>query len=888
MSFGYSVGDFIAAADKAFLVWKKCKSAPEDYADLAHRVHVLAVTLSASKDYLDQNASQPSSSLQALTLARKGCLETLGEVEELLSRYTDVGNIPGSSYRQRPYLQVAKFITKDIEGLKAKLSNHAHLLQLGLNSTTRSTVTDLQAKLDTLLQQYQQGARRPSVFSSVSNNTLQVDQGALLRHITTDLEDDYLNADAIEMNKPYIASWLSEVVADGRLDDVPRLSVADDSLSLAYSLTVSTPTGDADSRSTMERVSSMSNLAIKTIPENVSTSSGSIFTDHLSTCDMSSNADTSVSAFTAITPPETETVFPMLLSYFKTDPDAPMNAAIMSYRINESFRQQDWSHRGFLTRKEVMTVCEDIIKHLEHTQSLPTNDAAKVLGNLQGFVIYSDLNRDGQLSEQEYQSLIQRLIENVATLRHRSILKELDTTSLYHAKDCRNGLPWCEKKSAHKMATPPLDVFSGDWKPERAWMAAKSFTAMAKDAESVVNTIGTFERDWLLTLSGSLRRYTVESLVSVRKAALAFTLFEDPDKGLRLSDLDAMILSYGLRNESTLSRASSQEILNLQQLKIAMIVSFDILCHIKAFSGYLPANSKERLNQKSSFQRSKTLQQTWSIRHMSFRARIIAQKVKKWDDQVRQKIIDVRQWKGLADIKMNALLEVKQSMEIDRRVVTRILKQESFRIKVKALKLFPTATDTLKDRKFRISVSIDYEEQPPWVTPKQKGKRGHDHDVELVMPFMSKRDELPPIWKVQAYSSIKILLLDADGRSLPTNHNAPDQDVLIRQKIWKDEDDWWNNKVQGEIVLRTSFAEAKFEVEMLGYEHLRSTVAPFKRNWAQFSRDIWPLMHGNATVMPCSLIEEGLSTRHTRSLDGTEGGVVQLDNLLQDALDAWL
>jgi hypothetical protein len=67
----------------------------------------------------------------SLIVAREGCRNTLDEVEEFLDKYSSLGR------NQKRFIELVKFISKDVDGLKNKLKNNTELLQISLVSLSR-------------------------------------------------------------------------------------------------------------------------------------------------------------------------------------------------------------------------------------------------------------------------------------------------------------------------------------------------------------------------------------------------------------------------------------------------------------------------------------------------------------------------------------------------------------------------------------------------------------------------------------------------------------------------------------------------------------------------------------------------------------------------------
>ena len=63
--------------------------------------------------------------------SRESCIAVLDEVDVFLEKHSRIGT------DKKRLIDTAKFITKDIDGLKSKLTHSSTLLQLSLSSLTR-------------------------------------------------------------------------------------------------------------------------------------------------------------------------------------------------------------------------------------------------------------------------------------------------------------------------------------------------------------------------------------------------------------------------------------------------------------------------------------------------------------------------------------------------------------------------------------------------------------------------------------------------------------------------------------------------------------------------------------------------------------------------------
>jgi hypothetical protein len=91
MSFGYSVGDFVAVGQLAWTVYKSCKEAPESFANISVEVLSLHVVLKEVEELLsDQNL--PALKLDGLTIITNGYQDVLRDLEALTKKYESLGS----------------------------------------------------------------------------------------------------------------------------------------------------------------------------------------------------------------------------------------------------------------------------------------------------------------------------------------------------------------------------------------------------------------------------------------------------------------------------------------------------------------------------------------------------------------------------------------------------------------------------------------------------------------------------------------------------------------------------------------------------------------------------------------------------------------------------
>ncbi|KAF2119583.1 hypothetical protein BDV96DRAFT_567842 [Lophiotrema nucula] len=700
-------------------------------------------------------------------------------------------------------------------------------------------------KVDLILQQYKAGKRQPSVLSDAIIDRKPSNSDDLLRQITHDLEDEDVHPDAVEANSSFIRDWISTLLDNGGLDEVASAAKPTTRQvpgSPAQSSGTLSPVADAFS-STSDSLTPLG-TSITTNTEGTNDSLRSAVEDQsvrLSNIDFFSN-DPSESVETDVSVPgDPDALYSILIPLLETEPDTTTNATLTSHRIQQSFRQQDWNHRNFLTRKEVLNLCATTVRRMEKEGALPLRELTHILDSLSSLVFLGDTNRDGQFREEEYTVTMHQFINLVTKGRHRRIMMAIDRSFKNHVEEPFNLLPWCWPPTAPLEDAPPLSILSGNTKPRKEWMAKCSFSRMAQDADRFVDDIGNLEQVWIAIAPLTARRAITESFNIVRNAALAFTIFEHRGNAIYYSDLDGYIIALGLLGHKNLPSTITSVENKLRGLKTVLSTSFDILCHLIGFSSCLSPFKTHRPTAATTIppaDRLPAFLKAWKSNNMEFRAREIARKMQQWEVDVVEKVSMLRRSLDFDRIKSDALAATTESCAIAQQRVYSILQDDSIGVKVWSLKLFAALTSRIDSRKIRLRVTISsYNGAQSWLTPKKKVSKGKDLEAELVMPFMSSKDELAPVWplRVNDVVTVEILgvdsLLKLDGKPTEARH-------IIQAKVWRDVDHWVAEPIKDRLVLRSAWAEVEFDVKILEWEHLREMVGRISWQWTSFLKDL--------------------------------------------------
>jgi len=90
MSFGYSVGDFIAIGNLSWKVYKSCKGAPGSFKDISSEVLSLHVVLKEAEETVFAHPLSTTKQ-ERLKAVGDGCYQVLTDLDALLEKYQSLG-----------------------------------------------------------------------------------------------------------------------------------------------------------------------------------------------------------------------------------------------------------------------------------------------------------------------------------------------------------------------------------------------------------------------------------------------------------------------------------------------------------------------------------------------------------------------------------------------------------------------------------------------------------------------------------------------------------------------------------------------------------------------------------------------------------------------------
>jgi hypothetical protein len=123
MSFGYSVGDFIAVTALAYKVYKSCSGASESFRNISAEVRSMQLVLEETQDLISENKqSLEPRRVARLVEIKDGCHDVLRDLERLLEKYESLG-----SDKQRTRDKV-KWGLEEVSEVRERLSINVNLL----------------------------------------------------------------------------------------------------------------------------------------------------------------------------------------------------------------------------------------------------------------------------------------------------------------------------------------------------------------------------------------------------------------------------------------------------------------------------------------------------------------------------------------------------------------------------------------------------------------------------------------------------------------------------------------------------------------------------------------------------------------------------------------
>lgn len=131
MSFGFSVGDFLAVGQLSWKVYKKCKDSPGSYAELSNEVGALHIVMKETEELFSQQEFTPQQENRLLA-CQQGCGGVLNNLDRLLVKYESLGTNSGRTFDRMG------FGTHDINDIRLRLISNASMLDAFNNACVQN------------------------------------------------------------------------------------------------------------------------------------------------------------------------------------------------------------------------------------------------------------------------------------------------------------------------------------------------------------------------------------------------------------------------------------------------------------------------------------------------------------------------------------------------------------------------------------------------------------------------------------------------------------------------------------------------------------------------------------------------------------------------------
>lgn len=207
MSFGFSVGDFLAVGTLTLRLYRAFKDAPAEFNEISGQLSSFHIVLCDLKDQADD----PNSLLNRHGAPRRAdlietvnnMLSTLRELEDLYSRYEQMG--------RRPWLRM-QLGQEQLSTLREKLTMHIGLINQFTVSLTVRAVGRMEPMIARIYQLLQEGVRSDRRKAETVRSAHDKDTLHSWEALELELRTEGIPVEYIQQNKRGIKAVLDEVV----------------------------------------------------------------------------------------------------------------------------------------------------------------------------------------------------------------------------------------------------------------------------------------------------------------------------------------------------------------------------------------------------------------------------------------------------------------------------------------------------------------------------------------------------------------------------------------------------------------------------------------------------------------------------------------------------
>ena len=121
MSFGFSVGDFLAVGTLAWDVYKSCRAAPDSFSNISNEVLSLHAVLKEADETIFKSPQLPKRQARLKTIG-DGCQYVLDDLQALVDKYESLGTQSKRTWDRM------NWGSEDISDIRSRLISNATML----------------------------------------------------------------------------------------------------------------------------------------------------------------------------------------------------------------------------------------------------------------------------------------------------------------------------------------------------------------------------------------------------------------------------------------------------------------------------------------------------------------------------------------------------------------------------------------------------------------------------------------------------------------------------------------------------------------------------------------------------------------------------------------
>ena len=141
MSFGFSVGDFLAVGKLCWSVYKKCKDSKGTYAELTGEISALYAVIKETEELVEEQKLSERQ-LARLLSCQKTCDDVLQDLDALLNKYQKLGTKSQWTFDR------LKYGDEDINGIRQRITMNVTMLDALNNASVSLAQVDLPESAD--------------------------------------------------------------------------------------------------------------------------------------------------------------------------------------------------------------------------------------------------------------------------------------------------------------------------------------------------------------------------------------------------------------------------------------------------------------------------------------------------------------------------------------------------------------------------------------------------------------------------------------------------------------------------------------------------------------------------------------------------------------------